>query len=170
MEDVNYVVTIDDERFDVEPFPIAIKDKSEYEHSETGKPGGKYAYDHSNCQKVEVIQVVDKGTAHNNDTVLTSESGNTTVTGFNFGDFLLLDTEMDKSLVTGLENKDYEIFHLDAVNPHRWEIAKLATGDFGVTRKIAAGKQVANVYYLDSTNKLEPVDFQQKNNEVSFTV
>lgn len=107
LEDVNYMVSTDDSRYDIEPFPIAAKDKSEYD-------AGRYFYDHSTCHRVGLryevrdpktgevriepkddalnpIVLLDKGQAHKHDTPLTSLSGNVKVEGMQFKDIVLLD-------------------------------------------------------------------------------
>lgn len=169
LEDVNYIIVVDDPKYDIEAFPIAAKDKSEY-RSIKGLPGERYFYDHSDCHQVTEIYLVDKKDAHKNDKTITSLSGNTTVSGFNFKDFLLVEKKLSRSLAAGLSGKDYDVFDISVVNPHRWEISKLATGNFNITEKIDASKKVDNVYYIDNSGKLQAVAFRQTNNLVKFTM
>lgn len=169
LEDVNYIIVVDDPRYGIDAYPITAKDKSEY-RSIKGLPGERYFYDHSDCHQVEEIYLVNIKDAHKNDKTITSLSGNTTVSGFNFKDFLLVEKKLSKSLVTGLSGKDYDVFDISAVNPHRWEISKLATGNFRITEKIDITKKVDNLYYIDKSGKLRPIAFSQKNNTVSFTM
>ena len=163
LEEVTYMVTVDNSNYSVDSFPIAIKDKSEY-------GGVRYSYDHSNCKKVEKIQLVDKKNAHKNDTTVTSLSGDTTVTGFNFKDFLIIDRKTDKDLGAGWENKEYDVIDIKVVNPHRWEISKLAAGDFKITENVADNKMVEHVYYIDKEEQLQEIDFEQSGNQVNFTM
>lgn len=163
LEDVTYMVTVDSEQYDVESFPIAVKDKSEY-------GAGKYTYDHSNCHRVEEIILVDKKDAHKNDTTITSLSGNTKVTGINFSDLLALDKRLDKASVNGLSGKDCDVIDIKIVNPHRWEVSKLAAGEFHVTEKVAGGKEVEYVYIADSEGNLQKIEFDQVGNEINFTL
>lgn len=132
LEDVNYMVSTDDPRYDIEPFPIAAKDKSEYD-------AGRYFYDHSTCHRVglryeyldknKVVQLssedelnpitlLDKGQAHKQDTPLTSMSGKTKAEGMQFKDILLYDRDR-KTEIPELSGKDYVIRDITPVNPHR---------------------------------------------------
>lgn len=180
LEDVNYMVSTDDSRYDIEPFPIAAKDKSEYEL-------GRYFYDHSTCHRVglryqtldkekqemitvtdEPITLLDKGQAHKHDKPLTSLSGNVTVEGMQFKDIVLLDRKVDKE-IPELGEKDYRVMDITTVNPHRGEICKLASGDFTVTTS-SFGRTVDNVYRIDANGALQKCDFEQKDGKVRFHV
>ena len=175
LEDVNYMVIVDDNaNWEIQSFPIVVKDKSEY-------GVGKYTYDYSSCAQVDEIYLVSKGNAHSKDTVLTNKNydeiydglyegiaGNTTIKGMNFKDFLVLERKLDKSVVSGLEGKDYDVLELSLINPHRWEIARLVTGNYEITEEIANGKRVANVYYVDGG--LRKIDFKQSGNNVTFSM
>lgn len=179
LEDVNYMVSTDDSRYDIEPFPIAAKDKSEYEL-------GRYFYDHSTCHRVglryeapnekgeiqimadEPITLLDKGQAHKHDKPLTSLSGNVTVEGMQFKDIVLLDRKVNRD-IPELGEKDYRVMDITTVNPHRGEICKLASGDFTVTTS-AFGRTVDNVYRIDANGALQKCDFEQKDGKVRFHV
>lgn len=179
LEDVNYMVSTDDSRYDIEPFPIAAKDKSEYEL-------GRYFYDHSTCHRVglryeapnekgeiqimadEPITLLDKGQAHKHDKPLTSLSGNVTVEGMQFKDIVLLDRKVNRD-IPELGEKDYRVMDITTVNPHRGEICKLASGDFTVTTS-SFGRTVDNVYRIDDNGALQECDFEQKNGKVRFHV
>lgn len=184
LEDVNYMVSTDDSRYDIEPFPIAAKDKSEYD-------AGRYFYDHSTCHRVGLryevrdpetgevhiepkddalnpIVLLDKGQAHKHDKPLTSLSGNVTVEGMQFKDIVLLDRKVDKE-IPELGEKDYRVMDITTVNPHRGEICKLASGDFTVTTS-SFGRTVDNVYRIDANGALQECDFEQKNGKVRFHV
>lgn len=169
LEDVTYIIVVDDEKYGIESFPIAAKDKSEY-RTDKGRPGERYFYDHADCHQVNEIRLVDKKDAHKNDKTITSLSGKTTISGFNFKDFLAIEKKLSKNLVTGLDGKDYDVFDISVINPHRWEISKLAAGSFKITEKIEASKKVANVYYIDNAGKLKSIGFKQDDNRVSFTM
>ena len=162
LEDIIYMVTVDNNTYDVASFPITVKDKSEY-------GAGKYTYDHSSCARVDNIHLVKKADAHKEDTIVTSISGKTEITGLNFRDYLVMEQSLEKNLVTELPGKDYDVMNISVINPHRWEIAKLAAGDFKVTESIADNKKVANVYYLDKDNKLQKMDFTQDGAKVTFS-
>lgn len=169
LEDVTYIVVVDDERYGIEAFPLAAKDKSEY-RTDKGRPGERYFYDHSDCHQVNEIRLVDKKDARKNDKTITSLSGKTTISGFDFKDFLAMEKKLSKNLVTGLDGKDYDVLDICVINPHRWEISKLAAGSFKIVHKISASKKVAAVYYLNNSGKLKPIEFKQGDNKVSFTM
>lgn len=161
LEDVNYMVSVESDKYAVEAFPLAVKDKSEYRM-------GKYAYDHSDCHGVgprydkglTPIQLIDKGTEHKNDKTITSVSGNTTISGMNFKDLYCVEKKMDTK-VSGLSDGTYDVYDIEAMNPHRSEVSKLAAGDFTVTEKTRAGVKVKAVYMLSSDGKLKALSFKQ---------
>lgn len=161
LEDVNYMVSVESDKYAVEAFPLAVKDKSEYRM-------GKFAYDHSDCQgvgpkynkEVTPIQLVDKGTERKNDKTITSVSGNTTISGMNFKDLYCVEKKMDTK-VNGLSDGTYDVYDIEAMNPHRSEVSKLAAGDFTVTEKTRAGVKVKAVYMLGSDGKLKALSFKQ---------
>ena len=161
LEDVNYMVSVESDKYAVEAFPLAVKDKSEYRM-------GKYAYDHSDCQGVgpryngviTPIQLVDKGTERENDKTITSVSGDTTISGMNFKDLYCVEKKMDTK-VSGLSDGTYDVYDIEAMNPHRSEVSKLAAGDFTVTEKTRAGVKVKAVYMLSSDGKLKALSFKQ---------
>ena len=167
LEDQNYMVVIENEQWDMDSFPLVAKDKSEY-------GAGRYAYNHSSCAKVDELRLVDKNETHHSDTILVSKSGDTSVTGINFKDMLLYEKSLSKDLVSELPNKDYEVLDISVVNPHRWERAKLAAGEFQVTRKVPEGKTVKNVYYLDGEKQLKKLAFENQKTkngtDVQFTM
>ncbi len=169
LEDVNYIIVVEDDRYDIEAFPLTSKDKSEY-RTDKGRRGARYFYDHADCHQVEKIYLVDKKDAHKNDKTVISMSENTTVSGFNFKDFLVTEQKLSKSLVKGLEGKDYDVMKISTVNPHRWEVSKLAAGNFHITEKIDATKKVDGVYYIGEDGELNPIEFQQEIGSVSFTM
>ena len=162
LEDVNYVVTVQSDDWDVLSFPLVVKDKSEF-------TAPKLMYDHTNCHGVDKILLVSKGEGHKYDTIITSFSGRTRATGFNFNDVLLMEKELDKGLVTGLDGKDYDVLEITTINPHRWEVCKLPIGEFQITETLAKAKGVEAVYYLKD-GSLEPLEFEQKGKDVTFTM
>lgn len=161
LEDVNYMVSVESDKYAVEAFPLAIKDKSEYRMD-------KYAYDHSDCQgvgpryigKPNPLQLVDKGTERKNDKTITSVSGDTTISGMNFKDLYCVEKKMDTK-VSGLSDGTYDVYDIEAMNPHRSEVSKLAAGDFTVTEKTRTGVKVKAVYMLGSDGKLKALSFKQ---------
>lgn len=185
LEDVNYMVSTEDSRYEIDPFPIAGKDKSEYD-------AGRYFYDHSSCHRVglryEVAQqgkygstwvveptsldeinpivLVDKGKAHQHDTTITSLSGKTTAGGMNFKDIILMDRTVNES-VADLSGKDYQLLDITPVNPHRGEVCKLATGDYTI-QESAYGRKVDSVYEVDESGNVKALEFSQSGNQVQF--
>lgn len=186
LEDVNYMVSTDDPRYEIDPFPIAVKDKSEYSDSKIWSYVNRFFYDHSTCHRVglryeapdengkmqtvtdEPITLLDKGQAHKHDKPLTSISGNVTVEGMQFKDIVLFDRKVDKE-IPELGEKDYRVMDITTVNPHRGEICKLASGDFTVTTS-SFGRTVDNVYRIDANGALRKCDFEQKDGKVRFHV
>ena len=187
LEDVNYMVSTDDPRYEIDPFPIAVKDKSEYSDSKIWSYVNRFFYDHSTCHRVglryqtfdkekqemitvtdEPITLLDKGQAHKHDKPLTSLSGNVTVEGMQFKDIVLLDRKVNRD-IPELGEKDYRMMDITTVNPHRGEICKLASGDFTVTTS-SFGRTVDNVYRIDANGTLQKCDFEQKDGKVRFHV
>ena len=163
MEDYNYMVQVDHDKYSVESFPLTVKDKSEY-------GAGKYTFNHFSCGSVGGIYLVDKGTEHDRDVTLIGTSELTSVTGLNFGkgSYYLHDRVLEDYKVPELEGKDYQVLDIDAINMYRTEISKLAAGDFVITRILPEGKSVKNVYYIDKDNKLQKLDFTESNGTVTF--
>ena len=163
MEDYNYMVQVDNDKYSVESFPLTVKDKSEY-------GAGKYTFNHFSCGSVGGIYLVDKGTEHDRDVTLIGTSELTSVTGLNFGkgSYYLHDRVLENYKVPELEGKDYQVLDIDALNMYRTEISKLAAGDFVITRILPEGKSVKNVYYIDKDNKLQKLDFTESNGTVTF--
>ena len=159
LEDVTYMVTVDDPTYDAEPLPLTVKDKSEYGL-------GKYTYNHSTCRQVTQIDLVKKEDAHKNDTTLVSMSGNTTVKGMNFGDYLLFDDPIGVASIEPLP--DMDAYDIKLVNPHRWEVSKLAAGQFEVAKKVDPDKKVARVYYFNEPDR--ELAFEQSGDLITFTV
>lgn len=162
MEDYNYMVLVDDEKYSIESFPLTVKDKSEY-------GWGKYTFNHFSCGSVSSLFLVDKGTEHDRDVQMIGSSKNTTVTGLNFGNgsYFINDRVVDQK-VKALEGKDYEVVDVDAVNMYRTEISKLSAGDFVYTRVVPEGKKVSKVYYIDDNDKLHELKFVESNGVVTF--
>lgn len=163
MEDYNYMVQVESDKYGVESFPLTVKDKSEY-------GAGKYTFNHFSCGSVGGIYLVDKGTEHDRDVVMVGSSNNTTVTGLNFGkgSYYINDRVLEDYKVDELEGKDYEVVDIDAINMYRTEISKLAAGDFVITRVVPEGKAVKNVYYIDKNGKLQRLNFTESNGIVTF--
>lgn len=167
-EDVNYMVSVDSDKYSVETFPLTVKDKTEAYKLSSMVKFIKYAFDHSDCQGVgprynettTPLQLVDKGTEHKNDTTITSVSGDTTISGMNFKDLYCVEKKMDTK-VDGLSDGTYDVYDIEAMNPHRSEVSKLAAGDFTVTEKTRAGVKVKAVYMLGSDGKLKALSFKQ---------
>lgn len=161
VEDIPYMVLAEHEKYGVEMFPLVVKDKSEY-------GAGKYTYDFSSCKRVESIQLVNKEDSDNNNKIITSLSGNMTVEGINFKDFLLIDSKSDKKLDNELKGKSYEIRNVILVNPHRWEIGKFTVGTYKLTLNEEKNKKIKNLYYLDDKEHLTKIVFSRTGQKISF--
>ena len=173
LEDVTYMVYLESDGYVMDPFPIVVKDKSEYGE-------GRFAYNHTTCVRVDAqhpIKLYDTiEEAHTDYTLgdrepsVTSLKGRVTVTGMSFRHLLILDRVLDNSLAPGMEGKNCEVIGITAVNPHRWEICKILGTTFNITKKIDGGKLVTHVYYIKD-GKLSEIPFTQKSgSEVSFNM
>lgn len=163
IEDINYVVVVEDDEYSAESFPMTIKDKSEY-------GAGKYPYDHTSCGGVNGIYLCEKGTEHDNDTTLVCPSGKTTVTGMNFrgGRYVLQGRILSDVKVNELKDKKYDVLDVDVINMYRTELSKLATGEFTITRTLEKGRTVSAVYYIDANGELQEVEFSQNGNKLTY--
>lgn len=161
LEDVPYMVYVEHKEYGIETFPLVIKDKSEY-------GAGKYTYDFSSCKMVESIQLVKKSEIHNSDTTITSFSGNITLGGMNFKDFLVLDQKLDINLDDKFKGKNYEVRDIILVNPHRWELGRFPEIELQVSVNNIT-KKIENVYYLDSDNGLQPIAYEVENGALHIT-
>ena len=171
LEDITYMVYLDSDKYVMDPFPIVVKDKSEYGE-------GRYAYNHTTCFRVDEnnpINLFDPGKTDFDDQydsmpVVTSLKGRVTVSGMSFRHLLILDRELDSSIAPGMDGKDCDVFDVTAVNPHRWEISKIAGKQFTVTKKIEHNKLAAHVYYIGGDDTLQELPFTQNSaDEVSFS-
>ncbi|MDD7770087.1 hypothetical protein [Suipraeoptans intestinalis] len=171
LEDVNYTVSVEEDLWSVASFPISVKDKSEYDAK-------KYGYNHANCQRVDEITLVSKKSGHKKDTILTNSNyggtiyadmaGSTSIEGMDFQHFLLSERELTTSGISALEGKDCQMFDMKLVNPHRWEVAKMAAGEYTITKQVKEEKAVKQVFYLDGEGTLQKVDFKQNGSKVTF--
>ena len=142
IEDVTYLVYVDDSDYYIDPFPLVCKDKTEYKE-------GRFCYDHSSCNRVDELDLIRIGDAPPSNfhrvEKLTSLKGNATVSGINFKHLLLLDRKLDPSVAPDMGDAEYEVVGLTAVNPHRWEICKLKGTDFTYTVNTPEGKYPESV-------------------------
>ncbi|ASS37308.1 hypothetical protein [Mogibacterium pumilum] len=139
----------------MDSFPLTVKDKSEWN-------SGKHPYDHLRCRNVLSLTIFDKADDHKHDSVISSYDDNVQITGLNFGTegkYGLNERVLPNNAVTEFEGKDYEVVDIDTINMARVEISKLAHGSFEVTRKVPAGKNVKQVYYIDKDGKPIKVKF-----------
>ena len=163
IEDVPYFVEVEHAQYGIESFPIVVKDKSEY-------GAGKYTYDFSSCARVEEIQLVAKDKADDKHTTVTSLSENMTVSGMNFKDFLLMDKKLNYDLDHVIADKAYEVRDVLLLNPHRWEVARLAAGNYTIEFSENKNKPVTNIYLLKGNDELEAIGFSRKDQKISFTM
>ena len=164
IEDNNYMIEVSGSKYAMDSFPLTVKDKSEWN-------SGKHPYDHLSCRNVLSLIVFDKADEHKHDTVISTYDDNVQMTGLNFGTegkYALNERILPNNSVKGFEGKDYEVIDIDTVNMARVEISKLAHGSFEVTRKVPAGKNVKQVYYIDKDGKPVKVKFSQDGGKVKF--
>lgn len=170
-ENVQYSVRVEDpeNKFAIENFPFTLVDKSERgpKHPK-GWGDGKYVFDHSFCGNATFLTLVKKGTENDHNTSVTCSNGNTTVSGMNFKDLKLQTIRPDKSLVKGLEGKDFDLFRFKLINPKRCEVSKMADGDFTIHRTVKDGKIAKNAYQVNKDGSLTKLDFTQKGNVVDI--
>ncbi|MBE6041956.1 MAG: cadherin repeat domain-containing protein [Clostridiales bacterium] len=158
IEDIQYMVYVDDDDYWLDPFPLTVKDKSEYGE-------GRYCYSHADCHRVECFEVIHKvnrtSSPDDSDHTMISLNEKARVTGLRVSDMILLERKLDadEAPVTGL--KDYDAIGLYAINTHRWEISKITDDpDLHAKVKLDTGKKVTHVYYLKGTG-LVSIPFSQ---------
>ncbi len=188
LEDVDYMVYFDrggntDWSMSVLPLPVVYKDKCEYT--------GDYAYsvltfDHRSCYAVENFTWATTSEITKEFDTLTSEDGNTTVSGTDFTTSGAKGREpklLCKDVTPrhkGLLSKEYSVYSIKAENTSRSEALKIkglttGTGDtidvaFKYTQKVESGKTVGAVYELKSDGSLSKLEsFSQNGDRVTFT-
>ena len=164
IEDNNYMIEVSGSKYAMDSFPLTVKDKSEWN-------SGKHPYDHLSCRNVLSLIVFDKAEDHKQDTVISTYDDNVQMTGLNFGTegkYALNERVLPNNSIKGFEGKDYEVIDIDTINMARVEISKLAHGSFEITRKVHAGKNVKQVYYIDKDGKPIKVKFSQDGGKVKF--
>lgn len=163
LEDKDYMVQVKDSVYGIVSFPLAVKDKSEYRAK-------KYPYNHTNCKQVKNLELYKKSSGEPMlaNPTLTSESKNTTLRGIDFGDMELVDRKLSTT-VDSLKDKTYDVIGIYAINTHRYEISRMAAGNFTVTEILPENKTVKNVYVLDG-QKLTPLTYKQSGNTVDISM
>lgn len=163
LEDKDYMVQVKDSVYGIVSFPLSVKDKSEYRAK-------KYPYNHTNCKQVKTLELYKKSSGEPMliNPALTSESKNTTLRGIDFGDMELVDRKLSTT-VDSLKDKTYDVIGIYAINTHRYEISRMAAGNFTVTEILPENKTVKNVYALDR-QKLTPLTFKQSGNTVDISM
>ena len=172
IEDTDYTVHVNDDRYDVETFALTVKDKSEHKYMESGviKSLGRYTYDHTCCQGVNAIELKDRSDVTNNGSISSLKKYKNTdipltkISGMDFKTLLLLVRNPKISLPENSDISDYETVELTLVNPHRWEKCKITEHEFTVTQMLSQRGTVKNVYQLKD-GKLEALSFTQSNKE-----
>ena len=167
IEDVAYTVQVDSDKYDVQAFPLVVKDKSEYGDI-------RYTYNHTTCHCVgrnpvyTPLEVVPEGQGHAEDSELTSISGDTTIGGFKWNDLIIVDKKLDTK-IDALEGKDYEHIGIKAVNPHRYEVTRICTGEYTYKERIRSGEEVEEAYLVNDKGELSELDYTQNGNVIEFT-
>lgn len=163
LEDIQYSVIVDSDKFGMDALPLTVKDKSEWNF-------GKLWFDHSSCNSVAALNLVKKGDENKHKSEVVCSKGNTKVTGMNFRDYMLFTDRRDKSKIAELKDKDADIFVIRLINPHRCEVSKIAKGQLTIERKVGPGKEVEKAYLVSKDGKLKAIDFEQKGNLVYVNV
>lgn len=163
LEDIQYSVIVDSDKYGMDALPLTVKDKSEWNF-------GKLWFDHSSCNSVEALNLVKKGDENKHKSEVVCSKGNTKVTGMNFRDYMLFTDRRDKSKIAELKDKDADIFIIRLINPHRCEVSKIAQGQFTIERKVKPKKEVEKAYLVSNDGKLKEIDFEQKGNLVYVNV
>lgn len=160
VEDAIYTVTVESDKYTLEPLPLTIKDHShDY--------GYKGQYTHFSCSPIAKINLRYKNQAKTN--TLTSTDGKTSLSGSVFpqDDYILRKRVVNQD-VPSLKGKDYQVVDIDTINLYRNELSKLTAGEFKITTDIPDGKTVLKVYYIDKSGALHKVPHTQKGNQVTF--
>lgn len=161
-EHINYMVRIvKNDKYDIEMFPLTMKDKGEY---------GMNPYDHRDCNIVEELNLIKKGTEVKTTIAKSSPTDPiVTVEGYDFRD-LRLSVEKITKEISSLANYDYQVYDIKFINDYRKEVAKLNNIDFIVTvKKDKPNNVTKNVYYLSESGVLEEKEIiRQDNNYVTF--
>ena len=164
-EDVTYNLRSLDDKYVIDTFPLVVKDKTEW-----GTEGNKLLFDHSSCNGIQDIKLIDAKQGKVNGQV-TCRPGNTTITGADFKQLSLLAYHLDNNNYPMLKGKEAMVLDLVLINSMRQncEKSKYADGDFTILRKLPAGKEVADVYFINKDNTKEKLTFEQKDNIVKIT-
>lgn len=173
VEDTDYTVHVDDNRYDIDTFALTVKDKSEHKYIDdygNTKSLGRYTYDHTCCQGVSSIVLKDKSSVTNSGSISSlkkykdTNTPQTKITGMDFKTLILLVRYPKVSLPENSGVTDYETVELTLSNPHRWEKCKITDHEFTVTQMLPQRGTIKNVYQLKDDN-LEPLSFTQKSKE-----
>ena len=164
-EDVTYNLRSPDDKYVIDTFPLVVKDKTEW-----GTEGTKLLFDHSSCNGIQDIKLIDAKQGKVNGQV-TCKPGNTTITGADFKQLSLLAYHLDNNNYPMLKGKEAMVLDLVLINSMRQncEKSKFADGDFTILRKLPTGKEVADVYFINKDNTKEKLTFEQKDNIVKIT-
>ena len=170
IEDTDYTVHVDDDTYGINTFALSVKDKSEHKYTDeiTGSLMSykRYCYDHTCCQGVSEIKLIDKTSVSVTGTISSLKKYNntgtpqTTIKGMNFKTLLLLVRYPSIKLPAGSGVTDYDVVELTLANPHRWEKCKITDTVFTVTQKLPQKRTVKKVYQLSGEN-LYPLSFSQ---------
>ena len=172
LEDIAYTVVLEDDNYFIQSFPLVVKDKREYDSAV------RFTYDHSTCHAVgnmpgdasikTPLRIYEKASAEQVSETITSLSEKTTISGFKFNDIIALERYRDDCKIAELDGEEYDVLDIVAVNPHRWEISKLCTGNFNITENLNTTRKVEAVYELKPEG-LNELEFIQSGKKISFT-
>lgn len=164
-EDETYVLKALSNKYEVPVFPLVIKDKSEWQDANQKSNKyhqNKYLFNHSTCDSVSKIDLVDKGEAEMNTTSVTCPSGKTTVSGMKFNNLQLFVEPVNKTEFPSLKSRDVKVFNINLINPFRCEVSKIAEGNFTIKRDLDEKRQVSKVFFLKDNGQEEDLEFSQE--------
>lgn len=174
IEDIQYMVNVKGKDYEMESFPLVIKD-----HSESNLP--KAPYTHLCCGGVQRLIIFDSGKKPVVNTEMRSTSGKTVISGFNWAnenedtDYTLNERYLDDYRIEELKGRDYDVLDIDAINMYRGggvsmgELSKHAVGSYDIRTTLPSpAKSVGAVYYIDGNGRLVPIEFTQNGGTLSF--
>lgn len=167
IEDVTYMVVVEDDKYSIESYPIVIKDKQKGDGWTTF---GKFPFDHSSCNYINAFTLIEKANEHKNDTIITCPSGKTKVTGLKFNNLELLGKELEAESIENLKGLDAQLLEFRVINPFRCETSKLASGEFKFTRELGNEKTVSKLYRVNNNGELREIEFTQEGSQIKFTL
>lgn len=172
-EDETYVVKALSDKYELVSFPLVIKDKSEYQTPEEKSvkyKQNKLPFNHSTCDYVSKIELLDKGEAQKQNTTIQCPSGKTHLSGMKFNNLQISVESLDKKDFPSLSARDVKIFNFNLMNPFRCEVSKIATGNFKIKRDLEDTRAVSRVFYITDNGSEKELSFTQDGKFINVDV